>query len=492
MARVLLINPSYQGSYGGSKASIINPIHPTLGLATIAGVAKKLGHTVKIFDMSFRAYNYSLVEDVIRSFKPDVVGITATTPLVNQMRDISVLVKDISQDILVIGGGPHVTAMPVEALAESLLDAVCVGEADYSFGEICDGRRLKEILGLYYRDGDTVVFSGERPLIEDLDQLPFPALDLYDKAIYQRHMSHLLVRNPPATMLEFSRGCVFKCDFCASKITMGFGYRKKSPERCAAEVKYIHSLGFREFMLADDIFTSDQRWASKVCDSISRTRVPISWSCTNGIRVESADDKLFSRMKKAGCYRVSFGFESGDDEVLKKFGKGGKASINAGIEAVQLARSAGIDTNGYFLLGLSPDTEKSMQKTISYARQLPLDMMKFGIAIAFPGTLIFDFYRKKNMIKSFNWDDYHIYTQDPPFSHTALSYPLILEYIDVAYQRAIIRNPPYILRRMARGIRTGEFFWDAFYFLKFLAMPSTNQATTVEYYAQDRWPQYEY
>lgn len=96
-------------------------------------------------------------------------------------------------------------------------------------------------------------------------------------------------------MAEFSRGCVFKCDFCASKITMALGYRKKSPERCAAEVKRMYELGFREFMLADDIFTSDQRWAVKVCEAIAATRVDMAWSCTNGIRVESADDELFLR-----------------------------------------------------------------------------------------------------------------------------------------------------------------------------------------------------
>ena len=149
------------------------------------------------------------------------------------------------------------------------------------------------------------------------DDLPIPAWHLYNPAEYRHKISRLLARRPPVTMAEFSRGCVYKCDFCASKITMALGYRKKSPERCAEEVKAMHRLGWREFMLADDIFSSDNRWATAVCEAICRSGIKMAWSCTNGIRVESADRKLFDAMQSAGCYRVSFGFESGDDSVFK-------------------------------------------------------------------------------------------------------------------------------------------------------------------------------
>ena len=131
---------------------------------------------------------------------------------------------------------------------------------------------------------------------------------------------------------------------------MSLGYRKKSPERCAEEVKYLYDLGYREFMLADDIFTTDQKWAKQVCDTIYRKNVDMVWTCTNGIRVESADDELFRSLKRSKCYRVSFGFESGNDEVLKAFGKGGRATVDQARKAVKMARKAGIDTNGYFMV----------------------------------------------------------------------------------------------------------------------------------------------
>ena len=139
MGNVLLINPSYQPSYGGARGGIVNPIHPTLGLATIAASARQHGHHVDILDLSWRPYDIDLVRATVRDKKPDVVGITATTPLMNQLRDMSVLIKDISKDILVVGGGAHPSARPHETLYATLLDVVFVAEADFSFPAICDG-----------------------------------------------------------------------------------------------------------------------------------------------------------------------------------------------------------------------------------------------------------------------------------------------------------------------------------------------------------------
>jgi len=494
MAKVLLINPSYRPSYGGAKASIVNPVMPTLGLATIAAMARDRGHKVEIYDLSFQPYDFMRVRDRIKTTSPDIVGITATTPLMNQLRDMSVLIKDISSQIMVVGGGPHPSALPEETLGESLLDAICIGESDYSFADICDGRPFSTIRGIWYRDEGGVVSTGMRAPIENLDELPMPAWDLYALRDYEG-MSRLLCRRPPLAMAEFSRGCVFKCDFCASKITMAQGYRKKSPERCAEEVERLHRLGFREFMLADDIFTSDQEWAIAVCEAISRRAprgIDMAWSCTNGIRVESANDRLFRTMRAAGCYRVSFGFETGNDQVLKKFGKGGRATIEQGKTAVRLARAANIDTSGFFLLGLSPDTEDSMMDTIRYAAELPLPLIKFGVTIGFPGTSMFADYAEKGLIRSYDWDDYFIYTDKPLFAHPNLDYDTIMRMMDIAYKKAILFNPGFIGRRFLRGIRTGEFFWDAYYALKFFLMPAIGEQLKTPYYARDRWPTWDY
>lgn len=491
MATVLLINPSYDPTYGGTKGGITNPVFPTLGLASIAAVARQKGHDIHILDLSWRPYDYPLVREKILELKPDIVGMTGTTPLMNQVRDLSVLVKDISEDINVVAGGPHVSALPEETLSESKLDAVFLGEADYSFAQYCDASNPADVKGICYRSGDAFLRTGREELIGNLDDLPMPAWDLYDIEDYHR-IPRLLVKRLPATIAEFSRGCVFKCDFCASKTTMGQGYRKKSPERCAEEVDRMSSLGYKEFWLSDDIFTSDQEWAVNVCEAITRTGADIVWTCTNGIRVESADDRLFRSLKTAGCYRVSFGFESGNNEILKKFGKGGQATIEQGQNAVITARAAGLDTAGTLLLGLSHDTEETMMDTINYARQLPLDMMKFGVTIAFPGTPMFNEYAKLGLIRSFDWDKYFIYSDEPLFAHRNLTQDRISEFIDLAFKRAILYNPGFVLRRFIRGIKTGEFFWDLFYALKFFLTPTSRSARESLYYAKDRWPTYDF
>ena len=493
MAKALLINPSYRDSYGSAKAAITDPVFPTLSLLTIAAMAEQHGHRVEVLDLSYMQYDFRIVRDAILKSRPDVVGITATTPLMNQTRDISVLAKSISDRILVVAGGAHVSALPAESLQESMLDMVVVGEGDHTFAEILDGRRLPDIKGIQYRDNGTVRATPPRPFVENLDDLPMPAWHLYNSENYRYKISRLLAKRPPLAMAEFSRGCVYKCDFCASKNTMALGFRKKSPERCAEEVRVMHRFGYREFALADDIFTSDPTWSKRVAEAIIKAGVNVAWTCTNGIRVESADNELFRTMRRAGCYRVSFGFESGNDEVLKAFGKGGRASIEKGREAVSLARAAGIDTNGYFLLGLSPDTERSMRDTIEYARSLPLDMLKFGIAIAFPGTPMFKEYRLKGLVKSYNWDDYFIYTERALFAHPNLSFETVKEYMAKAYQRAVLTNPGFIARRLGRGIRTAEFFWDLYYFVRFVMSPPVNAAThSAIYFAKERWPTYDF
>jgi anaerobic magnesium-protoporphyrin IX monomethyl ester cyclase len=494
MAKVLLINPSYAGSYGAYKAGLTNPVYPTLGLTTVAAEALRRGHQVNILDLSYRPYDWKLIRSEIQRLTPDVVGVTATTPLMNQLRDISVLCKDISPAILVVGGGAHVSALPLESMKESCLDVAVVGEGDLTFGEICDGDDLNTVRGIVYRDGGgQIVSTAARPLIENLDDLAMPAWHLYDPAVYRAKVSRILVRHRPATITEFSRGCVFKCDFCASKMTLGFGYRKKSPRRCAEEARAMTRLGWREFMLADDIFTSDNNWASDVADAIAAADTGVLWTCNNGIRVESADDRLFRAMQRAGCYRVSFGFESGNDAVLKAFGKGGRASLELGQAAVRKARAAGIETNGYFLLGLSPDTEETMRDTIAFARRLDLDIMMFGVTIALPGTPLFNEYAAEGRIRSFNWDDYFVHSTSDLFAHRHLDHATVQHYMTIAYREAMLTNPRFLVHRLMRGVRTGEFFWDVYYFLKFLTLPANlEHGGAYDYYASDRWPRHNF
>jgi anaerobic magnesium-protoporphyrin IX monomethyl ester cyclase len=493
MARILLINPSYEAGYRRVRAGLVNPVYPVLGLAAIGAEAERRGHEVRILDLSYLRYDPRWIRAKIIAIRPDLVGITASTPLMNQVRDLSVLCKDISPDLTVVAGGPHVSALPATSLRQSLLDGILAGEADVAFGELCDGAALEHIPGAWFRRDGDIVKAADRPLLADLDALPLPAIHLYPPDAYRHRISRLLVRRPPAATIEFSRGCVFKCDYCASKNTVGLGYRKKSPERCAEEVLRLVRLGWGEFALADDIFTTDRAWASRVCEAIIAVGAPLPWTCINGIRVESADEELFRLMRRAGCYRTSFGLESGDDAVLKGFGKGGKASIDRGREAARMARRAGIETNGYFMVGLSSDDERSMEQTIEYARSVELDMLSIGATIPFPGTAMFSQAARDGRITSWDWDDYNAYGGRPVFEHPRLSQETILATLSRGYRRAILTNPGFFARRLLRDLRTGELRSDLRDLVRFALLPShQEEAVSVDWYARERWPTHDF
>ncbi len=490
IANLLLINPSYLHTYGSNQAGVANPVYPVLGLATIAGEARRAGHKVEILDLSYQKYDPINLSQLIEAGGFTHVGITATTPLVNQLRDISFLIKDKHKHIVVIGGGAHPSALPIETMKESRLDAVIVGEGDETIVEILNGIEFSKILGLAWRQYDVIKLNSPRPLIEDLDKLAIPAWDLYPIEEYRERITKIIARRAPITTIEFSRGCVFKCDFCGSKNTMGLGYRKKSPERCADEMELLQKLGYQEVLLADDIFTSDNKWAVQVCEAIINRGIKILWTCTNGIRVDSANVELFQAMKKAGCYRVHFGFESGNEAVLKGFGKGGKATLEQGLEAVKLARKAGLDTWGMFMFGLTGDTPDTMQDTINYAKRVEVDVMKFGITVPFPGTPMFDSLRKDGAIKHLNWDDYNVYNEaNSIMEHKNLDWEIIKRFYHKAYVECYYKNPKYIARRFFRAIKTFEFFWDLYYFIKFGVMlfGKTKELEPENYAYQDKW-----
>jgi len=157
-----------------------------------------------------------------------------------------------------------------------------------------------------------------------------------------------------------------------------------------------------------------------------------------------------------------------------------------------MARNAGIDSNGYFMVGLSADTEKTMQETINFARTIPVDMIKASICIAFPGTKMFNDYVNKGLIRSFDWDEYMIYTAKDLFAHENLSFNVIQNYMKKFFFHCILFNPAFIIRRIIRGIRTGEFFWDAYYALRFYLLPTTGNESKSIYYAKERWPKYDF
>lgn len=469
MSKILLVNPSWRPTYKNVLSSFGLPFFPVMSLATIAAQAKKNGHKVDILDLSYKDFEPDTVLDRVKKNLYDIVGFTGTTPLFPQVMQLSKGIKKISSDIFTIGGGPHCSAMPEKSLEEADLNAVCVGEGDFVLSKIADGIPLKDIAGLVYRGSDGAILRNpDSEWIKNLDDLPMPAWDLFNIEEYTHLTSRLLAKKPPVSFFETTRGCIFRCNYCASKMTKGNMLRKKSVERVIEEIKYMKSFGFKEFFIVDDIFTTDVERTKEICRRIINEKLDMQWQCQNGIRVDAGDQEMFNLMKKAGCYKVAFGFEAGNDKVLKEFGKGGRATVERAFETVKMARKAGIDVFGYFMVGLLNDTEETMHDTIEFGRKLQPDILKISICIPFPGTVMFKELSERKLLKVYDWESYNIYRPQDFFEHPSVSWSVVEKYYKLAYKRMIYTNPGFIYRRLMRAIRRNELFYDIYYFIKFM------------------------
>jgi len=321
---------------------------------------------------------------------------------------------------------------------------------------------LKKVPGIYYKtSGGKKVFTGKRELIKDLNTLSFPAWNLFDLTKYKN--SRLSSRKNPVGHIETSRGCAYQCNFC-SKLTFGTLFRTKNVTRVVDEIEFMLNCGFKEIHIADDSFTQNINRAKEICKEIIKRNISFPWSLINGIRVNLVDEEFFYLAKKAGCWQVGLGIESGDQRVLNKINKGIK--IHQVTNAVSLAKKVGIDTFGFFIFGLSGETENSLKKTISYSKTLPLSTAKFDICIPYPGTKYFNELNSKKMIISKNWNDYICHQIEKPlFKHQNLSWNIIEKYYKKAFKEFYLR-PGYLMGRLKRDLIKGDLIYDVKYFFQ--------------------------
>ncbi len=239
---------------------------------------------------------------------------------------------------------------------------------------------LKHIKGLVWRDGDEIIVNPDRPFIRSLDDLPLPRHDLLPLAAYRAP----LVRSPYAFVVT-SRGCPGGCRFCIKHVSYGRSVRLRSPENILAELKLLTGLGVRSVNMYADLFTVSREQVMGLCELILEQRLPLEWTCNS--RVDFVDPEMLRLMGQAGCRWISWGIESGSEEILRRVRKG--ISLEQVEQALRWSREAGIRNWGYFIIGLPGETEETIQQTIRFAKRLPLDLALFHIAAPYPGSPLF-------------------------------------------------------------------------------------------------------
>lgn len=239
---------------------------------------------------------------------------------------------------------------------------------------------LARIKGLAWRHGREVLINEDRPLIANLDDLPLPRHALLPLARYRAP----LVRGPYAFVVT-SRGCPGGCRFCIKHVSYGRAVRYRSPQSVLEEIEGLVGLGVHSIHMYADLFTVDRAHVMGICEGIVERRLPIRWTCNS--RVDYVDQEMLRLMRRAGCWMISWGIESGDEGMLQRMHKG--TSLEGVRQALGWSRAAGIRNWGYFVIGLPGETEETIRKTIRFAKDLPLDLALFHIAAPHPGTPFF-------------------------------------------------------------------------------------------------------
>lgn len=402
--RVLLIKAPYRDLYGPLKLASGN--YFLLGLGYIAAVLRDNGHTVSMLDPEAQGLDHLSLVNRVKMYKPDLVGISATTPDFANALKIAGLIRQDSNAFILLGG-IHATSLPEYILERypDRFDALCIGEGEITALEVCkflEGKikSLSDINGICFRNGEGIIRTQPRPFIQDVDSLPFPARDLVDLTLYQPNAFNF--RKGKTATLITSRGCPFRCTFCASKLTLGGKFRARSADNVLKEIKHlVNQYGINHILIQDDTFTFDITRAKEICRKIIDANLKIEWFAFS--QVSKIDEELFSLMKKAGCYSVGFGIESADKEVLKNIRK--PITVEQSEFAIRTAGKYKLKTQAYFVFGNKADTKETISRTIKFACRISPTFAFFNKLVPYPGTEIFQEYFKDGY-KNIDWKNF--------------------------------------------------------------------------------------
>jgi anaerobic magnesium-protoporphyrin IX monomethyl ester cyclase len=416
--KVLLINPP-QTFYPGSDLPSGNL---PLGLMYVAAVLEKDNAKVEILD-AFMAdepvrkaedtveigMTYDKIAEEIRARKPDVVGIsnpfTCQTQHATKVADI---VKEIDREIPTVVGGPHVSAVPEEFMAEARsIDFAVMGEGEYTMLDIVkltEGKmKAEDVKGIAYRKDDKIIVNQPRSFLANLDELPYPAYDLVDMESYlnPKRIEYRSFKDRSISMIT-SRGCPFNCVFCAVHLHMGKAFRAHSVDYVVNHIKHVvDKYRVKTIFFEDDNMTFDLKRFDAICDRIIKEKIKFKWETPNGIRADYLTLDLLKKMKRSGCQSVFFGVESGDqhvlDDIISK-----SLDLNAVMNVAKMCKDIGLSTAAFYIIGFPGEKKEDMLKTVDFALKLKNDYdvgMLLHIATPSCGTRLYYQCKEKGYIQ---------------------------------------------------------------------------------------------
>ncbi|MBN1232315.1 MAG: cobalamin-dependent protein [Candidatus Coatesbacteria bacterium] len=393
MKCIFIIPPwTHKDSHFEALQDTIAGFWPPLGILYIAAVLREAGYEVKAYDGA-RFTMRGMVE-VLKNENPDFLGVSCVAKLWERAKELMSDVREVLPKVKIAAGGQGPTFLKERCLKEcNALDYVVVNEGEYSTLKLLDriknSESLSGLLGVYYRDNNEIKFHGDYPFTEDLDSIPFPAIDLLDCKWYVPSVGQY--KRLPVGEMMTSRGCPNSCIYCF-KIG-GDQIRMRSPENIIEEMqRWIDLFEIREMKFWDENFTHDRERVAKICEGMIKKREKygkqwdVIWSCSG--RIDGVDKDLLKLMKRSGCHYIQYGIESGVQKNLDMIGK--KITLDQIRETVALTHKYGISMINTFILGIPGETYEEALETIKFAHELNSDYVEFFPCTPFPGTRLYN------------------------------------------------------------------------------------------------------
>ena len=436
--QVTLVNPPYPiGSH-------LHPPFLPLGLGYLAAVLEKNDYAVDVIDCQALKLSLEQFRGEIGKRQPTVIGITSTTLTYKSALQIAQIAKQVHPNCMTIIGGPHVTFWDDKALQEApQLDIIVRKEGEITFLELIKrmeaDRSYSDVLGITYRkDGERILRNDDRPYIENLDELPFPALHLWP-------IDQLRKYGEVIFPLTTTRGCVFWCNFCTAVRMFGRNYRMRSTKNVADELEHLNKkFGADHFTFYDDAFTVNQARTEELCQEIINRKLKIRWNCET--RVDMVTKELLAKMKQAGCTDVWFGVESGSQRVINEMDKG--IMIEQTEKAFKWAKEVGLMTVANVILGIPTETRETAWETVKFIEKLNPNDVGYYIATPYPGTPMYEEVVKNGWLKVTDFNRYD--TATPTFETPDLTMERLREIKYKAHQKFYLR-PSYVFKMMRKG-----------------------------------------
>jgi anaerobic magnesium-protoporphyrin IX monomethyl ester cyclase len=448
--KVSLINPSPNEDISETikgKAS-----WPPLGILYLASVLKRNNYDVSVLDMPAKGYS---IEDTVRWVEhedPDVLGFSTHSMTGRCAASISDRVKEWNPNVLNVFGSFYATFNADRILRKyPSVDIVVRGEGEETILELVKsvdkGSPLEKVAGLNYREKKLVKRTPDRPLIEDVDSIPFPDRTLLEEE-YHSTISGVSIAIKKFTSVLHSRGCVHNCKFCCCNQFSRGRWRDRSIDNTVEELSMLQDEGYQQFIFVDDTFTLNPNKTIKLCRNMRKEGIDMEWICEG--RVDSGSHEMFREMVRTGCKIMYFGIESANQRILDYYDK--KITPQQTEDAVRKARRAGIDLIvGTFILGGPDETREEIQNTLDFAQKLPMDIPQFNILGAHPGMQIWTEMKQKGYIdEEEHWETGIDVSKICP---TSVPYDEIKAMIKKSVYK-YSRRPSFILTQIGRILKS--------------------------------------